>query len=254
MGFFDGGFKGVVSGVGSILSGGLGLLGNSMENSYNEAAAARDREFQREVYQNQYQWKAADAKKAGLHPLAVLGSGTYSASPSSVPSADFSKSLGKLGEGIGDTFAGFMTKDEAAALAAKKDKQADEQHDMNMRETASRIYANNANALEATRRAASYTTPMASGMEIVPGQTDSDDMRKAGKFMGSINKFNWPMNPDGSRGDPIPSSEYREVYEDVPFLEYVPFLDAGYHKWRSIFTGRPIDGYRHNWRDNSWSR
>lgn len=242
-------------GFGSIVSGIAGLIGGHQDREFARAQSAADRAFQKEVYQNQIQWKAADAKKAGLHPLAVIGGGAYSASPSSQPSASSTASaLGKLGEGIGDAFTAYMTKDEAAALAAKKDKQADEQHDMNMRETASRIYANNANALEATRRASSYTTPMASGMEIVPGQTDSDDMRKAGKFMGSINKFNWPMNPDGSRGDPIPSSEYREVYEDVPFLEYVPFLDAGYHKWRSIFTGRPIDGYRHNWRDNSWNR
>lgn len=248
MGFFDGGFGGAVSGVLGALGG---LAGGYMTNQFNSKEAAKDRAFQKEVYQNQLQWKSADAKKAGLHPLAVIGSGSYSASPSSVPSADFSSSLGKLGEGIGDAFTGYMTKDQVAEQAAKADQRAEEQHDANMRESAARTLMYNGQALEATRRAQSYTVPMASGNEVLNGQVDA---RGKGRYMEQLNKFAWPMNPDGSRGDPIPSSDYREIYEDVPILEYLPFLDAGYHKWRSILTGRPIDGYRHNWRDNSWSR
>jgi hypothetical protein len=44
-------------------------------------AARRNAALQREFAQNSLQWKAADAKAAGLHPLAALGASGYSASP-----------------------------------------------------------------------------------------------------------------------------------------------------------------------------
>lgn len=248
MGFFDGGFGGIVSGI-------AGLAGGLMQNSYNSGQSEADRNFQREVMQNQYQWKAADAKKAGLHPLAVIGSGSYSASPSSIPSADLSSSLGQLGQGIGDAFAAYKSKEQRAAEAAWLDEQKQmkrEEHDMNMRIGASQVLENNGMALEATKRAESYSKPWATGREIMPGQVDSPS--SPGKNMGAIKKFNWPINPDGSYGDPIPSSEYKEAYEDVPLWEFIPPLDALYTKWRGVLTRSRVDGLRHDWRTNTWRR
>lgn len=241
--------------IGSIASAVGGLIGGHYDREFSRAQSAADRAFQREVYQNQIQWKAADARKAGLHPLAVIGTGSYSASPSSVPSSSsMADSLGKLGEGIGDSFTAYMNKDEIAAAAAKKSKQEDEQHDANMREAASRIYANNAQALESTRRAMSYTIPMSSGREVLPGQTDSDDMKKLGRYMDTINKYAWPIYPDGSKGDPVPSETLSEAYENAPGLfAYTPYIDAAFDKWRSILTGKPIDGHYHDWRNNRWT-
>lgn len=65
----------VGSAVGSIIGAGINA---GIQNDINEKNA----NLQREFAQNSIQWKVADAKKAGIHPLAAIGAPTYSASPS----------------------------------------------------------------------------------------------------------------------------------------------------------------------------
>lgn len=48
---------------------------------HEAAVAQREYERQKEFKQNDIQWKVADAKKAGLHPLAVLGSASSPYTP-----------------------------------------------------------------------------------------------------------------------------------------------------------------------------
>lgn len=236
MGFFDGGFGGIVSGI-------AGLAGGLMQNSYNSGQSEADRNFQREVMQNQYQWKAADARKAGLHPMAVIGSGSYSASPSSIPSADLSTSLGQLGQGIGDAFTAYKTKEQIAKEAAWQDEQKQmerEKHDMQIRIGASQVLENNSMALEATKRAESYSKAWATGREVIPGQVDAP----SDKVKPMLQKF---RKPDGSLTMWRPGSEYRELYEDVPLLEFRPHLDALYWDARDalsrVFSSRSRYGY-----------
>lgn len=120
MGFFDGAFGGIASGV-------LGALGGALDASNNRDVTRMNQNWQREVYQNQLQWKVADARKAGLHPLAALGGGAYAASNiASSPGSSYASSLGKVGQSIGDAFTAYMTRDEAAALAASEKLKADE--------------------------------------------------------------------------------------------------------------------------------
>lgn len=57
-----------------------GLTGARATEKANEQNAALQREFA----QHGISWKVADAKRAGLHPLAALGTQTASASPSYV--------------------------------------------------------------------------------------------------------------------------------------------------------------------------
>lgn len=72
----------------SLISAGSSLLGGVMnKNSSAKTArlqmmqAAEDRAMQKEFAQNGIRWKAADAKAAGIHPLAALGAQTTSFSP-----------------------------------------------------------------------------------------------------------------------------------------------------------------------------
>lgn len=236
-----------------LVSGLFGKKAAAQQTAYNRQAAEEDRAFQREVFQNQIQWKAQDAKKAGLHPLAALGGGAYSASSVSTPGVapDYSGPAAQMAKGIGDAFAAYKTKAQLAEEAARADERAEEQHDANMRESAARTLMYNGQALEATRRAQSYTVPMASGREAIPGQVDANPS----PYMESLNKYAWPIYPDGGHGDPVPSSELSEAYENAPgIFAYTPYIDAFYDKWRSILTGEPIDGYYHDWRDNRWRR
>lgn len=58
------------------------------------AEAEKDRAMQREFAQNGVQWRAADARMAGLHPLAAMGAQLASSSPVQVGSTASSSSLG----------------------------------------------------------------------------------------------------------------------------------------------------------------
>jgi hypothetical protein len=67
--------------LGSLISGGLSLLGQRSANKANSAQAARSMDFQREMAKNAHQYEVADLKKAGLNPL-LSGTGGKGASAS----------------------------------------------------------------------------------------------------------------------------------------------------------------------------
>lgn len=160
-----------------LVSGLFGKKAAAQQTAYNRQAAEEDRAFQREVFQNQIQWKAQDAKKAGLHPLAALGGGAYSASSVSTPGVapDYSGPAMQMAKGIGDAFAAYKSKDELAAEQAIAELRATEMHNSQkaLLDAQSEYYKSMAQ--EATKRSLSYTRPMATGREPVPGQVDSRD-------------------------------------------------------------------------------
>lgn len=116
MGFFEGGFAGIGSAVGSIAGGILGLAGSGNSAANAAAINRQNYEAQKEFAQNGIRWKVADAKAAGLHPLAALGAQTSSYSPSAVvgDSPDYSF-LRDAGQGIGRAIDAKMTQKERAA-------------------------------------------------------------------------------------------------------------------------------------------
>lgn len=163
MGFFSGGFGGIASGV-------LGALGGALDASHDRDLARMNQNWQREVYQNQIQWKAADARKAGLHPLAALGGGAYSASNvASSPGSSYASSLGKLGQSIGDAFTAYMTRDEAAALAASEKQKADDKAAADVGLVKAQTAYYNGLAQQAQRKSPhQLTSPSSSG---IPGSS-----------------------------------------------------------------------------------
>jgi len=72
------------------------------QNRIAQENALRQEQLQRDFAQQGIQWKVADAKKAGLHPLFALGAQTHSYAPQSIGSAspDFSL-LAQSGQSIG---------------------------------------------------------------------------------------------------------------------------------------------------------
>jgi len=79
--------------LGSLISAGADLLGGLIGKSSADKQSAMQKEFA----QNGIQWKVADAKKAGIHPLYALGANTMSYSP--VATGDFGVS--QAGQDIG---------------------------------------------------------------------------------------------------------------------------------------------------------
>lgn len=101
MGFFSsigsvlGGAVGSIFGpVGTVIGAGLGnaagsaIGGSSADDRYNQQmdfARSQDA-FSRQYVQNAIQWRVADAKKAGVHPMAALGISSPQYSAASLPS------------------------------------------------------------------------------------------------------------------------------------------------------------------------
>ena len=72
------------SAIGGAIGGALGLIGAGQSQASAERLNQLNYEHQKEFAQNGIRWKVADAKAAGLHPLAALGASTASYSPSAV--------------------------------------------------------------------------------------------------------------------------------------------------------------------------
>lgn len=90
---------------------GLGIAG--MNTSSQRHMAADQIMQQREFAQHGIRWKVADAKAAGLHPLAALGMQPSSFSPVSIPGDDGSaQMLAQLGQDISRAQAAKATEQE----------------------------------------------------------------------------------------------------------------------------------------------
>lgn len=74
--------------IGGLIGAGASLLGGSNAQKSQERIARENIALQKEFAQTGIQWKVADAKAAGVHPLAALGATTHSFSPISVGSPE----------------------------------------------------------------------------------------------------------------------------------------------------------------------
>lgn len=93
---------GIAAGVGAAVGGIAGLIGSGQSQANAAKLNQLNYEHQKEFAQNGIRWRVADAKAAGLHPLAALGAQGVSYSPSAVigDSPDYSF-LKDMGQGIG---------------------------------------------------------------------------------------------------------------------------------------------------------
>lgn len=99
----------------AIIAAGASLAGGILGNSSKQSAQRREYERQKEFAQNGIRWRVADAKAAGLHPLAALGVNTTSYSPQAVVGDDYG--LSSMGQDIGRAIEAKQTRDERKAAA-----------------------------------------------------------------------------------------------------------------------------------------
>lgn len=94
----------------------LGGIGSIASGLFGKSQAKQQANLQREFAKKGIQWKVADAKKAGVHPLAALGANTISYSPVSVGTPDF----GAVGQDIGRAIdAGSTANQRASSLSTR---------------------------------------------------------------------------------------------------------------------------------------
>lgn len=84
----------------SILGAIGGVAGSLLSGLFSKNNADKQAALQKQFAQSGIQWKVADAKKAGVHPLAALGAQTTSYAPSTVGVPDFGASGQALGNAI----------------------------------------------------------------------------------------------------------------------------------------------------------
>lgn len=115
--------------IGSLISAGAGLIGGLLgkssqdeANRINQENALRQEALQREFAQSGIQWKVADAKAAGIHPLYALGANTVNYAPHSVGAvADTAlpNAIARSGQDIGRAVDATRTADDADAAYVK---------------------------------------------------------------------------------------------------------------------------------------
>lgn len=98
-------------GIDDLISAGVQAYGAYQSGKNTEAnnatqlqIAAQNIALQKEFAQQGIQWKVADAKAAGIHPLAALGANTTSFSPVTAGTEAHQPDLSSLGQSLGRAF------------------------------------------------------------------------------------------------------------------------------------------------------
>lgn len=95
--------------LGTALQGAGDLYGAHLNRRSNRAANHANREMQEEFARMGIRWRVADAKEAGLSPLAVIGSTGASAAPSYVGDDSMGSAVSNLGQNISRAVQSTMT-------------------------------------------------------------------------------------------------------------------------------------------------
>lgn len=114
--------------IGSLISGGLNLIGGLFGKSSadanrasQEAMADRNIQLQKEFAQQGVRWKVADARAAGINPLAALGASTSSFAPVAIGNTSDSSmqtALSNMGQDVGRAVNATRTAPERAEAMA----------------------------------------------------------------------------------------------------------------------------------------
>lgn len=170
---------GSVIGAGASLLG--GLLGKSSADrarSDQKAHLQQERQFREQLALNGIQWKVADAKKAGIHPLYAMGASTPTYAPISANfKADDTSYIGRMGQHLGRA---------ANAVASGPERKAGQAYTAQLRGLQlERAQLENTLLASRIRTATQAGTGPGRGLSggrqgtIIPGQGDTLNIKKA---------------------------------------------------------------------------
>lgn len=234
-----GALGGIAGAVGNVVGG---VLGNkSAENTAQMNYAA-----QKEFAQNGLRWKVADAKAAGIHPLAALGANNASFSPS-FTAGDYSW-LGDAGQNVGRAMESKATRAERElGQAMQAETHAEQIRGLRLENDirAQTLLQMKLDSLDAVKRAG--RPPAMPGVDntVLTGQGDSKYMAKP------VDKYAWQRTPTG-RFEFGPSSDYAGLYEDKLGIEWWPFIEASVLPKYKAATGQTLAGRRWSFSDFNW--
>lgn len=234
-----GALGGIAGAVGNVVGG---VLGNKSDASTAQANYAAQKEFA----QNGIRWKVADAKAAGIHPLAALGANNASFSPS-FTAGDYSW-LGDAGQNVGRAIESKATRAERElGQAMQAETHAEQIRGLKLENDirAQTLLQMKLDSLDAVKRTG--RPPAMPGVDntVLTGQGDS-------KYMAEpVKKYGWAIDSDGTRSL-VPGSDYQQLFDDKLGLEWWPFIQSVRDAGTSAVTGKPIAGRKFSFSDWDW--
>lgn len=232
--------------LGDVAGAAGGIIGGVMANQSAAKSAQKNYEAQKEFAQNGIRWKVADAKAAGIHPLAALGANSASFSPS-FTAGDYSW-LGDAGQNVGRAMESKATRAERElGQAMQAETHAEQIRGLRLEndiraQTLLQMKLDSLSAVKKTGR-----PPAMPGVDntVLTGQGDSKYMAKP------IDKYAWQRTPTG-RFEFGPSSDYAGIYEDKLGIEWWPFIEASVLPKYKAATGQTLAGRRWSFSDFNW--
>lgn len=233
---------GIASAVGSVVGGLFGLRAQKQSAANAEKLNQLNYEHQKEFAQNGVRWRVADAKAAGLHPLAALGAQGASYSPSAVigDSPDFSF-LKDMGQGIGRAMDAKATQRERAEKEEKSNALFNEElkgKQLQNQETETRIQqmkwdmamdaARNAERSARTQQQVPPMPSLAPDGSLMPGQSNAtspggieskpaeiviNEPGRPGQERGSVTELGFTRTNDGGYV-PVMSNDAKNRLDD----------------------------------------
>lgn len=221
----------VISAGTNILGGFLGSNEKEKDRQFQLQQAAKNEALQREFAQNSIRWKVEDAKAAGLHPLAALGTNAASYSPTII--------AGGAANPMGDAVAR-AGQDVSRALTATRtgservDAYSGAIQQLNLERGALENELLRSRIARLNSAQVGPAAPQAAGEPYLthptPGGTVKDDPMKVMVNRqdpyaepGAVADVGWSRTADGGYA-PIPSKDAKDRLEDIT----IPQLLWGY--------------------------
>lgn len=196
--------------IGSAIGGIAGAFIGAKSDKRNTDANI---ENQRDFAQQGIQWKVADARAAGIHPLYALGANTNTFSPVPIGGTDWGAVLSNAGQNIGRSIDSTRTQ-----------KSRDTARQMEELTLERARLENEVLRSQNTQIQRSMNPPMAGSQYTIPGQTasgvDYQDAPRAtvinatGKEGGSTADWTYSRTSDGGLTI-IPSDDVKDNIEDM---------------------------------------
>lgn len=250
----------------SLISAGSNLLGGLLGGKKDNSAkiAAQNYAMQKEFAQNGIRWKVADAKAAGIHPLAALGANTLSFTPSVVGDTgggpDWGSTVRAMGQDISRAFDATRTASERAEaeLAARNRQALIDSQNARTSEALSDKYEAEASLarMQALKIAQGQNPPMPGGLtdKSVTPLVEGKQFGPVKFKPAEITSAN-PYQPALTSGPPSPgATRARFGSANFPFTVDIPSgssVSEGLESMGSLFSmGVMGRHYLNNWIDN----
>lgn len=238
MSFFD--FAKSVGG-GSLIGGALGAVGSLINGSRSSDNVKSQMQMQREFAQNGVRWKVADAKAAGIHPLAALGAQTVSYSPVAVGDDGLGSALQTMGQGISRAVEAKQLQEEREAAQARQE-MADV---FNMARSQKELeHMDLQNEFLRTQIAGARNAVTQTALPPPMPKVNQPTPDSSGLFLDKpIVRDGWVIDEKGRKVGILPGEDVASRVEDKLIVEWVPFMGSAVRSFRGKFLGQKVNGH-----------